>query len=259
MTKEEILKDLKTDTFGQTIFCFDTIDSTNLYSKTLSKTKAPHGTLIIAEEQTAGRGRMQRNWVSLKGKNLLFSIILYPDFIIEKTALLPFAGSLAVCDAIETVTGLSSTCKWPNDVLVNKKKVCGMLLESTTENASIEKIILGIGVNVNQEEFPEDLKYKASSLKNESGIEINRITLLQKILEELELRYEQLAHFPSSQLMNDWKMKALLFGKKITVLEHEFSYTATAIDVADDGRLIIQTDDGTKRSILAGDVSLAYT
>ena len=257
--KNEILNELNTKIFGKNIFSFDTLNSTNTFAKSLSKEEVPHGTLIIAEEQTAGRGRLQRNWVSPAGKNLLFSIILYPDFGIEKISLLPFAGSLAIADAIETITGLSSTCKWPNDVLINGKKVCGMLLESSLGNSVQEKIILGIGLNVNQEEFSEELKFKASSLQIESGIVINRVTLLQKILEELENRYEQLSHFPAQQLLNDWRMKALLFGKKITVLESEFSFTATAIDVNEDGSLIIETEDGQKRNIFSGDVSLAYS
>lgn len=258
LTKNEITKGLKTAEFGKHVFSFDTIDSTNTFAKSLTPHEALHGTIILADEQTAGRGRMQREWISPKGKNLLFSLILYPEFGVEKISLLPFVGSLAVTDAIETVTGLSATCKWPNDVLINDRKVCGMLLESSTGHAPTTKIILGIGVNVNQEEFPEALRYKASSLKNESNVEIDRLRLLQGILEELEHRYEQLARFPAQHLLHDWKMKALLFGKKITVLESEFSFRATAIDVADDGSLIIQTEDGQKRNIFAGDVSLAY-
>ncbi len=258
ITKTEIVNNLNTKIFGRTVFNFDTLDSTNTFAKSLKKEEAPHGTIVVSEEQTAGRGRLQRNWISPKGKNLLFSVVMFPDFGREKISLLPFAGSLAVADAIESVTGLSPTCKWPNDVLINNKKVCGMLLESSSGNSALEKIILGIGVNVNQEEFPDGLKFKASSLKNESGIEIDRVRLLQKILEELENRCEQLAHFPPQQLLGDWKMKALLFGKKITVLESEFSFAATAIDVAEDGSLIIQTEDGQKKNIFAGDVSLAY-
>jgi len=256
--KDTILASLKTKQLGKNIFSFQSIDSTNTYAKSLSKSEAPHGTIVIAEEQTSGRGRLQRNWVSQKEKNLLFSIILFPEFTVQKISLLPFAGSLAVADAIEKVTALSPTCKWPNDVLVNNKKICGMLLESSTGQAALEKIVFGIGVNVNQEEFDGDLRYKASSIKNECGKEIDRVLLLQSILEELENRYEQLSHFPPQQLLNDWKMKALLFGKKITVLESEFSFAATAIDVDEDGSLIIETEDGQRRNIFAGDVSLAY-
>lgn len=256
--KIQISNNLKTKIFGHTVYSFESIDSTNTFSKQLKNVEAPHGTIVISEEQTSGRGRLQRNWISPAGENLLFTIILYPDFGLDKISLLPFAGSLAIADAIDSITGLSATCKWPNDVLINRKKVCGMLLESSLGNSVQEKIILGIGLNVNQIEFSDDLKFKASSLRLESGISVNRVSLLQKILEELENRYEQLSHFPAQQILNDWRMKALLFGKKITVLENEFSFAATAIDVAEDGSLIIETEDGHKRNIFAGDISLAY-
>jgi BirA family transcriptional regulator, biotin operon repressor / biotin---[acetyl-CoA-carboxylase] ligase len=259
MNKIDIQKGLRSTVFGKTICLFDSIDSTNLYAKTLTKRDGPHGTVIIAEEQTEGRGRLQRQWLAAKGENLLFSILIFPEFSTKKISLLPFAGALAVADAIETVTGLSSTTKWPNDVLVNSKKVCGMLLESVSGASSGGKIILGIGVNVNQTEYIEHLQHKATSLRIECGKEIDRILLLQKILEEFEFRYEQLSRFPSDQMLSDWKMKALLFGKKIVVLEHEVGYSATALDIADDGSLLIQMEDGTKRNIRSGDVSLKYT
>lgn len=258
ISKETILSSLNTKLFGRTIHTFETVDSTNTLARQLDRNSTPHGTVVIADEQTAGRGRLQREWISVKGLNLLFSVVLYPDFNMEKTALLPLIGSLAVADAVEKIAALSPTCKWPNDVLIGHKKVCGMLLESISGSGGIEKVILGIGINVNQTDFPEGLLHKATSLRNECGRKIDRATLLASILEELENRYEQLSHFPSAQLLNDWKMKALLFGKKITVLESEFSYTATAVDVAEDGALIIRTDDGEKKKIFAGDVSLAY-
>ena len=258
ISSDQILGGLNTVHIGRKIFSFDTIDSTNTFARTLKGNELAHGTLIIAEEQSAGRGRQNRQWVGESGKNLLFSIIVTPDFSYEKISLLPFAGSLAVSDAIESVTGLSTTCKWPNDVLINNKKVCGMLLETASGSASIEKVILGVGINVNQEQFPESLRHKATSLTNECDTTVDRIRLLQLVLEEFENRYMQLAQFPPLQMLNDWKMKALLFGKKITVLESEFSYNATAIDLAENGSLIIKMEDGHTKNIFAGDVSLAY-
>ena len=259
VNQAKIQKNLSTIELGKTVFTFDTLESTNTYAKTLNRLDAPHGTVVITEEQTGGRGRLNRHWVATAGENLLFSIIMYPVFDVQKATLLSFAGALAVTDAIETVTKLSSTCKWPNDILINGKKVCGILLESTVLHSEVEKIILGIGLNVNQTEFPDDLRYKATSLRIESGTEIDRIALLQKILEELENRYKELSLFPPSQIVNDWKMKALIFGKKITVLENEFSFDATAIDVNEDGSLIVQTEDGTRKNVVAGDVSLSYS
>jgi BirA family transcriptional regulator, biotin operon repressor / biotin---[acetyl-CoA-carboxylase] ligase len=254
ITKEDIHKNLKTKSFGKVVFAFESIDSTNTFAKSLSQNDAPHGTVIIADEQIAGRGRFQRHWVSTKGLNLLLSIILYPDFSIEKISLLPFVGALAVSDAIGSIVTPSCECKWPNDILINRKKICGMLLESVGG-----KVILGIGLNVNQEIFLEELRNKATSLKLETGNEIDRAMLLRRILEEAEQRYEQLSRFPSRQIINDWKRKSLHFGKKITVLEHEFTYSATALDVADDGSLIIQTEDGLKKQLYTGDISLVYS
>lgn len=249
---------LTTKSFGRTVVSFESIDSTNTVAKGMHRSEALHGTVVIADEQTAGRGRLQRQWLAEKGANLLFSVLLLPEFAIEKIALLPFAGSLAVADAIEEVTGLSPVCKWPNDILIGRRKVCGMLLESVSGAAGIERVVLGIGINVNQEEFPEELQFKATSLRNETGTMIERPRLLAAVLNALELRYEQLASFPPAQLLNDWKLRALLLGKRILVLENEFSFTATAIDVIEDGSLLIETEDGLRRSLFAGDVSLAY-
>ncbi|KAB2924729.1 MAG: biotin--[acetyl-CoA-carboxylase] ligase [Bacteroidetes bacterium] len=258
LEKERILNGLVTREFGRTIHSFDRIDSTNTFGKRIDPSDAPHGTLIIAEEQTAGRGRLQRSWESDPGTNLLFSLILYPAFDAEKYRLLPFAASLAAADAVERVTGLSVSCKWPNDILIGTKKVCGMLLESVTGNRGVTRIVLGIGLNVNQEQFPEELRFKATSLVLETGAAADRIVLLQAVLEELEVRYEQLERYPPQTLLDDWKMKALIFGKKITVLESEFAYDAVAIDLAEDGALIVRPADGPVKRIYAGDVSIAY-
>jgi len=251
VAKEEILTNLNTEYFGKFVYTFGSIDSTNTYAKFLSLKEAPHGTLIISEEQTAGRGRLQRKWLATKGKNLLFTLVLYPEFSLEKISILPFAAALAVSDSVEAITKQRCECKWPNDILINRKKICGMLLESVGK-----KVVLGIGINVNQDEFPDELLHKASSLKLELGNEVERVSLLKKTLEELESRYEQLSRFPSTKIIDEWKRKSLLFGKKITVLENEFSYAATALDVADDGSLVIQTEDGMKKRIYAGDVSI---
>ncbi len=201
---------------------------------------------------------MERSWEAQKGKNLLFSLVLYPEFDSKKTGLLPFAGSLAAADAVETVTGLSASCKWPNDVLINNKKVCGMLLETVSGGAELQKIVFGFGINVNQQEFPDSIRGKATSLFLESGREIDRRSFLKAMLESFEHRYDQLAHFPAHRLLHDWKMKALLFGKKIIVIENDTGTDATAIDLADDGSLLIETAGGERRNIYAGDVSLAY-
>lgn len=254
--KNDILNGLTTSILGKSIYTFSSIDSTNSFAKSLPKEEAPHGTLLITELQTNGRGRMQRKWDAEEGKNLLFSLILYPEFGKEKIALLPFAGALAVCDGVEATLPLLPECKWPNDVLVHNKKICGMLLETSAQSGEKEKIIMGIGINVNQETFPEEIRLKASSLKNEIGKEVNRILLLQNILQAFEFRYAQLSEYPSRLLLRDWKTKTTMLGRRVTIMQPDFSFEAKALDLSEDGSLLVELNDGTQKNIYAGDVSL---
>ncbi|MDE3058297.1 MAG: biotin--[acetyl-CoA-carboxylase] ligase, partial [Bacteroidota bacterium] len=244
--------------FGQTVYAFEVIDSTNLFAKSLSAKEAPHGTLIIAEQQTAGKGRLGRRWQSEKGANLLFSLILHPTFQFEKTKLLPFAAGLAVADAIERYTGLKTECKWPNDVLIEKKKVAGILMETATQDTITKEIILGIGVNVNQQFFPPELASTATSIFLQTGKTIDRTTLLQVLLEELEHRYDQLAQFPSSLIIEDWKRRATMMNSTVFLLEGSIQKAVTALDVTPEGALVIRAADGTRRELYAGDVSLRF-
>jgi BirA family transcriptional regulator, biotin operon repressor / biotin---[acetyl-CoA-carboxylase] ligase len=255
ISADQIKDTLTTNFFGKHIFVFESIDSTNNLAKSLSQSDAPHGTVVFSEEQTAGRGRLQRSWISEKGKNLLFSIIVYPSFGRDKIGLLPFTAAVAVCDAIEQTTSLIPKCKWPNDILINGKKVCGMLLEATG-TPLYDKIILGIGLNVNQTEFSDDLQLKATSLKNEIAKEIDRVDLLQKILGSFEIRYEQLSRFPSQFTLEDWKRRTEMFGAHIIVYENDVAFEATAIDIAFDGSLVIELKDKSRRNIFSGDVTL---
>lgn len=258
LSENEIHFGLHTRDFGRKVYTFDVIDSTNLFAKTLTSQSAPHGTLIIAEEQTAGKGRLGRRWQSEKGANLLFSLILHPKFHFEKTKLLPFAAGLAVADAIERNTGLKTECKWPNDVLIEKKKVAGILMETAMQDSAPKEIILGIGVNVNQQNFLPELEASATSLFLQLGKTIDRTTLLQTILEELEQRYDQLAQFPSSLIIEDWKRRTTMLQSPVALLENEKRKIVIALDVTPEGALAIQTADGVRREVFAGDVSLRF-
>jgi BirA family biotin operon repressor/biotin-[acetyl-CoA-carboxylase] ligase len=258
ITESEIHSGLRTHDFGRKIHAFDVIDSTNLFAKSLSAKTAPHGTLIIAEEQTAGKGRLGRRWQSEKGANLLFSLVLHPKFHFEKTKLLPFAAGLAVADAIEHHTGLKTECKWPNDVLIEKKKVAGILMETAMQEMVTKEIILGIGVNVNQQHFPPELALTATSLFLQTGKTVDRTTLLQTLLEELEHRYNQLAQFPSSLIIEDWKRRATMMNSTVFLLEGSIQKAVTALDVTPEGALVIRAADGTQHELYAGDVSLRF-
>ena len=254
ISEAEIRALLKTRTIGSTVFAFETIDSTNVFARSLRDDRSAHGALVVADEQTAGKGRQGRVWKSQKGMNLLFSVVLRPNIAHERVRLLPFAAGLAVADAIEQTTGFAVECKWPNDLLVGGKKVAGMLIESTVQNEAITNVILGIGVNVNQTQFPSELH--ATSLSIHTGKDVDRVRLLCAILEEVEQRYEQLGHFSPRMILDEWKQRAPMFGTMITLVEHGSPLKATAVDIAADGALVIEELNGARREVLAGDVTL---
>ena len=254
ISEADIRATLRTRTFGRTVYAFDKIDSTNVYARSLRESDSAHGTLIVADEQTAGKGRQGRVWKSQKGMNLLFSLVLRPKIPHDRVRLLPFAAGLAVADAIEQTTGCNVECKWPNDLLVGGKKVAGMLIESTVQNEAITNVILGIGVNVNQTQFPAELN--ATSLHIHTGKDIDRVRLLCAVLEEVEQRYEQLEHFSPRMILDEWKQRAPMFGSMITLVEHGSPLKATAVDIAADGALVIEELNGARREVLAGDVTL---
>jgi len=255
--EREIRAHLQTKHFGKNLYCFDTIDSTNTFARSLKEKDAPHGTLVVADEQTAGKGRQERQWRSQKGKNLLFSLILKPAFPQEKIRLLPFATALAAADAVEMETGCSVECKWPNDLLVARKKVAGMLIETTMQDEVVKNAILGIGINVNQTVFADDLKEKATSLRLHSSKDFDRVHLLCEVLGELENRYDQLEQFSSQLLLDEWKQRATMFGTTITLAEHSSLLKVTAIDIAPSGALVIEELNGARREVFAGDVTIA--
>jgi birA, biotin-[acetyl-CoA-carboxylase] ligase region len=254
--ENDIRKSLRTQSLGKRIYSFDTIDSTNTFARSLREDECPHGTLIVADEQTAGKGRQGRQWQSQKGKNLLFSVVIRPLLIQEKVRVLPFAAALAAADGIEQESKCAVECKWPNDLLIEMKKVAGMLIETTSQNDAVMNVIIGIGVNVNQTEFADNIKEKATSLKLHSHQDVDRVRLLCAIIEELEYRLEQVRQFSAQLLLDEWKQRTTMLGSTITLVEHRSSLQATAIDVAPNGALVIEETNGTRREVFAGDVTI---
>ena len=184
-TAQALRQGLKTQRFGNKIFTFDTIDSTNNCARALAGCWADEGTVIIAEQQTAGKGRLGRVWQANPNENLTFSIILRPTANPEQVNLLPLYVAVAVAQAIERTTSLKVECKWPNDLLVNNRKVAGILLEGSVKDNTLEYVVVGIGVNVNQVAFAHDLEGKATSLRLEGGKEVDRLLLFRELLSSL--------------------------------------------------------------------------
>jgi BirA family transcriptional regulator, biotin operon repressor / biotin---[acetyl-CoA-carboxylase] ligase len=259
LVSETIAANLRTAFIGNMIIVLDSIPSTNDYAKGLSIVDGPHGTVVAAEEQTEGRGRFGRRWESSKSMNLLFSVLLRPDIHhTERIPLVPFAAAIAAAESIEAVTGLTVECKWPNDLLVAKKKVSGMLLESSMMRASVEKLVLGIGVNVNQVDFPSDIDPRPTSLRQELGTVVDRTTLLQRMLEALEKRYIELMNEKPAALLHVWKSRTTMFGTQVTVRQLDETLTGIAEDISADGSLQLRSANGRLRAIRAGDVTLGY-
>lgn len=210
---------------------------------------APHGSLILAEEQTAGRGRRGRGFFSPPGGSLYFTLVLRPSR--EEYARLPLAVPLAVCRACAH-EGVDARIKWPNDIWVNERKLCGMLIDGETGPAGLTAYA-GIGINVNADPTADPaLRDVATSFSLELGREVAREALLARICDELEAAITA----PEARLVEAYRAVSLVLGRRVTVEESESAYEARALDIAPDGALVVERDGGQRLTVLAADVSV---
>ena len=252
---EEIQDGLKTAIVGSEIVYFAETDSTNHRAALLAEGGARDGTVIVAEAQSAGKGRLGRRWTSPAGVNLYLSIILRPAIAPRAAPLLTFLSSLATARTIELETGLRPTVKWPNDVLLGGCKVAGLLNEMNAETERVNYVILGIGVNLNmtQEQFPDDLRYPATSLALALQHPVDRVRFCRRLLSEIDSLYR---NYPAGQdtILAGWLAYFDLQGKKVTVEEPSRSIVGTVTGIAADGALLLSLENGDSERILAGDV-----
>lgn len=255
-SEEELQRGLITQVFGHKLFIYDTIDSTNARAKILANKGAEEGTVVITEYQTEGRGRFGRTWFAESGSSLLFSVIIRPNFSTDKVGLLPFFAATGIALAVEKITGLQCECKWPNDVLLNRKKCCGILMESTSQQNKLDYVVIGIGLNVNQKNFFDDLEDKATSLSNECGKEFDRRDMFCQIMSSLESLYTDVSRGDFDAALSEWKARATIFGKQITLTQAAKVINGVVIAFTDDGGLVVETKTGTQ-VFHAGDVTIA--
>jgi BirA family biotin operon repressor/biotin-[acetyl-CoA-carboxylase] ligase len=243
---------LATRFIGQEVTCYPSLPSTNDVAKRRAQEGAKEGTVIIAEEQTAGRGRIKRRWLSPRG-SIALSIILYPPLAYLPSLIM--VASLAVARSIGQVTGLKAKIKWPNDVLVNDKKICGILVESDVRGNKVDYAVIGIGINVNIKlsEFPQIAPF-ATSLSRELGGEVSRPEVIRSLLAEAEKLYLALA--AGDSVFRQWRDNLVTLGKKVQVNWGEATYEGVAESVAADGSLLLRQPDGSLLKIVAGDVTL---
>lgn len=254
-----IKKGLKTLVLGQSIYYYRQIDSTNQKAKELAIEGKPNGTLIIAEEQTKGRGRLGREWVSPFGMGIWMSILLRPDIHPWDAPRITLLSAVAVARSIEGITKLKAGIKWPNDIIVGQKKVCGILTEMNGELDQLHWIVIGIGINVNgeQKDFPEELQGTASSLKIELGKPVDRALLARRLCTEMEDSLE--AFFKNQDFLpvvQECRKRSVTVGKMVRVTGTHDDWVGMAEDIDEDGSLLVRRADGTLERVLSGDVSV---
>lgn len=255
LLSEEIQDGLSTKLIGREIVYFAETDSTNHRAALLAEQGAADGTVVVAEAQSAGKGRLGRRWTSPSGVNLYLSIILRPAIAPRAAPLLTFLSSLATARTIELESGLRPTVKWPNDVLLGGCKVAGLLNEMNAETERVNYVILGIGVNLNmkQEQFPADLRYPATSLALALHHPVDRVRFCRRLLKEIDHLYRD---YPIGQeaILDGWLEYFDLLGEKVAIEEPSRTIVGVVTGVAVDGALLLTLENGTSERILAGDV-----
>lgn len=249
-----LLKDID---FLKEIVYYEETDSTNLRAKEGGTAGAVEGTLYLADAQKDGRGRRGRSWESPAGSSIYMSLLLRPQILPVKAPMMTLVMAMAVAKGIERATGITAGIKWPNDIVVNGRKVCGILTEMSTEVDHIHYVVIGVGINVNQEEFPEELKQVATSLKKESGKSFSRGTILQEVMETFDEYYRSFLERQDlsgiQELYNEYLVNR---GREVRILEVGNEYYAHAVGINEEGELLVDTVNGERKHIFAGEVSV---
>lgn len=257
MLPEEIASGLKTHVMGRRMVCKSETPSTQALAKALAAQGAAEGTIVVAETQSGGRGRVGRAWSSPRG-GIYFSVILRPDIKPGEALRLPLVAGIAVAQAIKRETDLEPRLKWPNDILIDSKKVGGILTEMSAEMDRLDWVIIGIGLNVNtlRGSFPHEVEESATSLMEAGGKEIPRIKLLQGILAEFESLYGSLAESGVEPLRLRWKALSNTIGRHVVVTLPSGQIKGLAEDIDSDGALILKLGNGALERIVAGSIKL---
>lgn len=258
LTPDLLRAQLKGSLFGKRVYHFFKTDSTNRIAMELAQSAEPEGAVILAEEQTAGRGRAGRSWHSEKASGIYTSILLRPKISPVQAPLLTMMAGLSARSAIQAQTGLEVDLKWPNDLMLNGKKLGGILTEMYADTTMVRFVVVGIGLNVNQEKFPGELASTAISLRSASGKSQSRMELLARLLREFESDYNRFLREGAKSVTDRFvQASSYAVGKKVRVTSGSESYTGITSGLAPEGMLKVQRDDGQVVTVIAGDVTEA--
>ena len=251
----EISKDLNTKCIGKNLYVFNEVRSTNTVAKFLSMNGAENGSVIISEKQTAARGRSGKSWESPLG-GVWLSIILQPNVVYSKLPLITLATGVAVAKTMEKIGIEDAEIKWPNDIMINDKKVCGILTEAVTKFNTIENVIIGVGIdaNLNISDFPKELQSGTTTIADELGREGDENLLIKIFLEEFEKISELFSHEGFEAILKEWRKRSYSIGKIVEVREpFNKNYDAYVIGVGKEGALIVEKIDGTLEKVISGE------
>lgn len=253
---EEIRSGLGTRVVGKEVVFLEETDSTNVRAREQGDAGAPEGTVIIADSQFAGKGRLGRTWESPAGVNLYTSVLLRPVILPRFGTQMTFLSAVAVAAAIEETSGLKATVKWPNDVLLGGKKVAGLLNEMNAETERVNYVILGIGVNLNMQarQFPDDLRYPATSVAIEKGAPVSRLAFARSLFRHLDRLYQSYLEQGVSPVLRAWEGLCDVVGKRVSVDCQSRVLRGVVEGLDPDGALLLRTAGGELEKILAGDV-----
>ena len=257
VAEEEVASRLRTERMGRQIRYFSRIDSTNQYAKRIAEEGASDETLIIADEQTAGKGRSGRTWVTPPSEAIAFTLLLRPKLSPDRISMVTLVMGLAVVNAVNALYDVDAGIKWPNDVVIGGRKLCGILTEMSAEVSRVNYIVIGVGINANQTSFPEEIRKIATSLKLELGHAVNRAELIARVMTEFERLYAGFeAQGDLGPVVQEYNELCLNTGNKVRVLDPNGEYNGTSRGINSLGELLVETEDGQMREVYAGEVSV---
>ena len=254
LTAQELRWNLKTRAVGCRVHAYESTDSTMDLSHRLAASGEPEGSVVITELQNKGRGRMGRVWASPRGTGLYFSILFRPKLPVSRVPHLTLVAAVAVADAIGITTGLRPDLKWPNDLLIDGKKICGILTELNAEINRVNYVVLGVGINVNTPKSA--LPAHATSLKEQAGEKIDRLALARVLFQQIDQRYHQFLDGDWEPILEAWRSHARFLGSRVRVALEGRVIDGQALDIDSDGALLVRADTGIVESISAGEVLL---
>ena len=255
--RHELESRMDTDWAGRPVFYYDELASTNLQAKLDAENGAGEGTLIVADMQTAGRGRKGKGWSSPAGTNVYFTLILKPDYDVEQASMVTLVMGMAVAEGNRATCGVDARIKWPNDIVAGGRKLCGMLAEMSVEREFIHYVVVGVGINVKEQVFPEEIADTATSLWQECGRKVSRGQLIVNVMKAFEARYKVFCGSRSlSGLVEEYNGMLVNKNREVRVLDPKGEFRGVSRGINEKGELLVELEDGSVTAVYAGEVSV---